>query len=304
MVDRYLARGVDARARQIVTPEGVPLQFTLASGGDRAAAFVLDFLFLVVGVVVLAVVFSLAGGGPWMEAFLMVGAFVLRNFYFVIFETRWQGLTPGKRIIGIRVVDARGGQLEAGAILARNLVREIEIWQPMALIFASGVIWPDAPGWAKLVATLWVFVFAMMPLFNKDRLRMGDLVGGTRVVVQPRTLLLPDLADGAAAAPVMPGWAPPAPGAMFSFTGQQLDVYGIFELQVLEGVLRGEAGTVAHHEAITTVAAKIHAKIDYRLPVPVHAHERFLRDFYTALRAHLEKRMLFGHRKEDKHSPR
>lgn len=304
VVDRYLQRGVDARARQIVTPEGVPLQFTLASGGDRAAAFILDFLFLIAGIIVLAVIVSLAGGGPWLEAIVLIGAFVLRNFYFVIFETRWQGLTPGKRIVGIRVVDSRGGQLDAGAILARNLVREIEIWQPLALIFAGNTIWPDAPGWARLLATVWILVFMLMPLFNKDRLRAGDLIGGTRVVVQPKTLLLPDLADAAATPPAMPGWAPPKPGAMFSFTSEHLDVYGIFELQVLEGVLRGEAGTVAHHEAVTTVAAKIHAKIDYRQPVPVQAHERFLRDFYTALRAHLEKKMLFGHRKEDKHAPK
>lgn len=304
VVDRYLQRGVDARARQIVTPEGVPLQFTLASGGDRAAAFVLDFLFLVVALAVMAIVITMTGGGPWMNAFLMIAIFVIRNFYFVIFETRWQGLTPGKRIIGIRVVDARGGQLDAGAILARNLVREVEVWQPMMLLLASDQIWPDAPGWAKAVAALWVFVFAFMPLFNKDRLRMGDIIGGTRVVVQPKTLLLPDLADAVAAPPPMPGWAPPQPGAMFTFTAEQLDVYGIFELQVLEGVLRSESGTVAHHEAITTVAAKIHAKIDYRQPVPVQAHERFLRDFYTALRAHLEKKMLFGHRKEDKHAPK
>ena len=302
VVDRYLHRGIDARARRIVTPEGVPLELTLAGAGDRAAAFVLDFLFLFIALVVILLVASLAGAGAWLSAFLLVAMFVVRNFYFVIFETRWQGMTPGKRLIGIRVVDARGGQLEAGAILARNLVREIEVWQPLAMLIAGHQLWPDAPGWARLLATAWIFVFALMPLFNRDRLRVGDMIGGTRVVVQPKTLLLPDLADGLAAPPPMPGWAPPKPGAMFTFTPEQLSVYGIFELQVLEGVLRGQAGTPAHHEAVTTVAAKIHSKIDYRIPVPAPAHERFLREFYTALRAHLEKKMLFGQRKEDKHA--
>jgi len=304
VIDRYLTRGDDARVRQIVTPEGVPLRFTLAAAGDRAGAFVIDFLFLIVALIVLAIVLTLAGGGPWMSAVMVIAFFVLRNFYFVIFETRWQGLTPGKRLLGIRVVDARGGQLEAGAILARNLIREIEVWQPMAFLFANETIWPDAPGWARLLAIGWLFVFAFMPLFNKDRLRIGDLIGGTRVVLQPKVLLVPDLADAPAAPPPgTPAWAaPPAAGATFQFTVEQLDVYGIFELQVLEGVLRGDGSSVAHFEAITTVAVKIHAKIDYRLPVPLHQHDRFLRDFYTALRAHLEKKMLFGHRREDKHA--
>jgi hypothetical protein len=49
-------------------------------------------------------------------------------------------------------------------------------------------------------------------------------------------------------------------------------------------------------------ASKIAAKIRYPQEVPSHLQERFLRDFYTALRAHLEKRMLFGQRREDKYS--
>jgi hypothetical protein len=51
-----------------------------------------------------------------------------------------------------------------------------------------------------------------------------------------------------------------------------------------------------------TVAEKIRAKINYR--GKPGDDERFLRDFYAALRAHLEQRMLFGERREDKYAAR
>lgn len=303
MIEKYVRRGADARARHIVTPEGVELSFTLASAGDRAAAFAVDIVFMFCGLLAMAIVIGLAGGGPWLEAFLLVAAFVIRNFYFIVFETRWQGLTPGKRIVGIRVVDARGGQLEAGAILGRNLVREIEVWQPLAFLIAGGEMWPDAPTWAKIVSGIWLFMFLLMPLFNRDRLRIGDMLGGTRVVVQPKPFLLPDLADAAVMPQLFaPGWTAAESKPMFPFKPEQLDFYGIYELQVLEGVLRGDATSVAHIEAMATVAQRIHAKINYHVAVRHHQYERFLRDFYTALRAHLEKKLLFGQRREDKYA--
>ncbi|MCA9679634.1 MAG: RDD family protein [Kofleriaceae bacterium] len=305
---QYLQRVADRRAREIVTPEGVPIRFTLAGPGDRAGAFMLDVLIQAAMIVVLVLVADLligsAGEDSWAASLFIVAAFVLRTFYFVFFETRWQGATPGKRIVGIRVIDGRGGQLEPGSILARNLVREVEVWLPLTLLVAGAQVWPGAPGWARLLAAAWVLVLLLMPMFNKDHLRVGDMIGGTMVVMQPKTVLAPDLADAATHAPQLPAWGgkPATAAPRFPFTTAHLDVYGIYELQVLEGVLRTEAVTVAHAEAVAAVAEKIHAKIDYDQLVPTHEQERFLRDFYTALRAHLEKKMLFGQRREDKYS--
>lgn len=302
----YLHHVADRRAREIVTPEGVPIRFQLAGPGDRAGAFVLDVLFQIIALVVFVVAAEWAIGGAgedsWLTGFALVIAFVMREFYFVVFETRWQGSTPGKRIVGIRVIDARGGQLEASAILARNLVREVKTWLPLTLLIAGGDVWPGAPGWARLVAMLWVIALLLLPLFNKDHLRIGDMIGGTLVVMQPKTVLVPDLADATQFAPALPAWGgkPQAGPAPWAFTEAHLDVYGIYELQVLEGVLRTDVASTAHHEAVTAVAEKIHAKIKYDQLVPAHEYERFLRDFYTALRAHLEKKMLFGQRREDK----
>jgi uncharacterized RDD family membrane protein YckC len=286
--------------REIVTPEGIPLRFTLARAGDRAAAFLLDVLLQIFLAVAVLWGLSLAVGGKdsWLTAVVVIFAFLLLNFYFAFFEIRWQGATPGKRQIGIRVIDARGGQLETSAVLARNLVRELEVWTPLRFLLASHLVWPDAPGWARLVAGGWAFVFLFMPVFNRDRLRVGDMIAGTRVVLQPRVVLMPDLVDETVAAPIYaPAGATPA---FHLFSEAQLAIYGIYELQVLEGVLRTSPGDSAHREAVRTVSEKVRHKIRYEGQVT--DDERFLREFYVAQRAHLEKKMLFGQRREDKFS--
>jgi uncharacterized RDD family membrane protein YckC len=300
-----VAREDPKRIREIVTPEGVPIRFTLATAGDRAGAFLLDLVIQAVATIVVVLALSLAVGrnaeSSWLTPFVIVLAFLLVNFYFAFFEVRWQGQTPGKKKIGIRVIDARGGQLENSAVLARNLVRELEVWTPVRFLAARGAMWPDAPAWTTVIAVAWTLVFLFLPLFNKDRLRVGDLIGGTRVVVQPKVVLLPDLVaervPETAAAVVLRGGHGPA---HHEFTSDQLDVYGIYELQVLEGVLRQDVTAPGHFEAMVTVADKIRGKIRYTGQTA--DTERFLRDFYAALRAHLEQKMLFGERREDKYA--
>lgn len=312
--------------REIITPEGIPLRFTLARAGDRAGAFVLDMLIQLVAVVLVSwgLVAAVGDESSWLTAAIVVLTFLLLNFYFAFFEVRWQGRTPGKLRTGIRVIDARGGQLETSAVLARNLIRELEVWTPLRMLFASELLWPEAPGWAQLLAGAWAFVFLFMPLFNKDRLRVGDMIAGTRVVLQPKVVLVPDLVDDAAVAPIDPpaavvAAASPAPSAASSapspapfasaptarpaaylFTDAQLSIYGIYELQVLEGVLRTDRSNTAYLEAVRTVSEKVRQKIRYEQRIV--DDDRFLRDFYAAQRAYLEQKMLFGQRRQDKFS--
>ena len=296
--------------REIVTPEGIPIRFTLARAGDRAAAFAIDMVIQIVLLVAVGLGLRSAVGdtGTWLTAAIVVLVFVLLNFYFALFEIRWQGATPGKRKIGIRVIDARGGQLETSAVLARNLIRELEVWIPLRLLLLGSVVWPDAPGWARLIAAAWAVVFLFMPVFNKDRLRIGDMIAGTRVVMQPKLVLVPDLVDqtaadaatAAAARRVIQGTAARPASAEYSFSDAQLSIYGIYELQVLEGVLRINPGDPAHLEVLRTVSDKVRAKIRYEPNVV--DHDRFLREFYSAQRAHLEQKLLFGQRRQDKFS--
>ncbi len=278
------------RLREVVTPEGVPIRFAVALAGDRLGAFVLDLL--AIGVLVTALALPLgvlaARGlldGDLVLAIAILAIFLVRTFYFAFFELSWQGQTPGKRRLRLRAVDARGGPLTAEAIVARNLTRELELFLPIAAIFAPDALFPGAPGWARLAAVVWMLLLGFLPLANRDRLRIGDLVAGTVVVRTPDALLLEDLAVTRAR-------------EAFPFTDAQLDAYGVYELQVLEQVLRGR-GQAGHGEAVRTVAEKVREKIGWSGPAGEDAP--FLEAFYAALRGRLERRLLFGRRRADKH---
>jgi hypothetical protein len=117
-------------------------------------------------------------------------------------------------------------------------------------------------------------------------------------------VLLEDLADRPAPRPAVQKSAaeptPPRPEEEFLFTREQLDIYGIHELQVLEDLLRRHDQGTLHGRILEDVCEKIKTKIGWpreRWNVPVRS---FLDAFYRAQRATLEKRMLFGQRRERK----
>jgi uncharacterized RDD family membrane protein YckC len=219
----------------------------------------------------------------WGLAFALVASFALRSFYFTLFELRWQGRTPGKHLLRIRVIDRKGGHLRSDAVFARNLMREVELFLPILLLIAGGF----GGGWFVLLSLVWVFIFVLLPFFNKDRMRAGDIVGGTWVIAAPKILLLPDVA---AAAPAN------------QFTREQLDIYGIYELQTLEGVLRLSGPHAG--EARNAVAHRIQRKIGWTGASGPVDSRAFLEAFYAALRGHVEAKMLLGVRREDKHDRR
>lgn len=289
----------------MTTPEGISLPFVVASVGDRITAFLIDFFVILLASVLatLATGFLMALGAEeaGMSLAILIG-FLLWNFYFVFCEVQWGGMTIGKRKVGLRVISRNGGPLTAEAIFARNLMRNLELYLPLGAVLAPTALFPGAPGWGALFAVAWILVFAFMPLFNKDRLRCGDLVAGTMVVRAPRTVLLPDLAERPVQARAVPTGrvAAPAPADEYTFTREQLDIYGIHELQVLEDLLRRDEQGTLDSRVLDDVAEKIKAKIAWpyeRWHVPSRP---FLQSFYRAQRALLEQKMLFGQRRERK----
>jgi len=275
---------------EVTTPEGVPLVFYVAPASDRVIAVLLDLAFLYVAVLVLALVSSLSfGGGPVLHAVVVLSVFLLRYGYFTAFELSGRGATPGKRVIGIRVVDARGGPLRADAVIVRNLLRELETFVPLiALVFPATVDAPVSVG-VWIGASVWAFAFLFVPFCSRRRLRVGDLVAGTMVVTLQRTALLADVARRKADAPVR-----------HAFTDEQLDVYGERELHLLEEVLRRSNELGPGDDGPLLVASKIAKKIGVDAPRERKAAGRFLREYYAALRERLERRLLLGRRKPDK----
>jgi uncharacterized RDD family membrane protein YckC len=212
------------RWRSLVTPEGVDLRLRLGEAGERAAAFFLDVAIIVVALgifTVFAVMLAISTNNATREVMIAVwllGFFIARNFYFVAFELTPRAATPGKRMLGLRVAARNGGALSPTSIFARNAMRELEVFLPLGFMTQS-------EGWMSLAALVWSGVFVFFPLFNRDRLRVGDFVAGTWVVHAPRVALASDLAkDGAAIA--------------IRFSDAETNAYGIKELSVLEQVLR------------------------------------------------------------------
>ena len=292
------------RQRAIVTPEGVPLVVELADRGSRAAAFILDLVFIILIMVVglVALIFTAEVLRVWAFVIGILGFFLLRIFYFPITELAFRGATPGKRILGLKVIDRQGGPLKPEAIVVRNLMREVEVFMPL-----SALAVPSLTGFEtleQLLTLCWVGIFTLMPLFNRDGLRVGDLVAGTLVIAAPKATLLPDLTQRSPRSSVpLTQSREPSAASPYQFTAAQLGHYGIYELQTLEAVLRRvEAGSIAGRQEI---AKRIRTKIGWPEPgqvaPPTQDATAFLEAFYAAQRAHLERRMLFGHRRKDKH---
>jgi len=294
------------RRRTMVTPEGIALPITLASRGTRFGALLLDLLIIFTVYVVTMIVLAsiglstmsgdLAGNaGPVQELLVvifMIASFLLFNGYFMFFEFGPRGATPGKRISGIRIAARDGGRLTAQAVIARNLLRDIELFLPLTLMAAwsASAITGDQSGWAVLAATIWFLIFAFFPFFNRDRLRAGDLVAGTWVVEAPKRKLEQVMSAGEAA-----HGRSQATGAEYRFSDADLSVYGEYELQTLERVLRD-----GNQDSQVAVANAICLKIGWETG---SGDERaFLEAFYAQLRARLERDMRFGRRKADKHS--
>jgi uncharacterized RDD family membrane protein YckC len=270
--------------RTFITPEGVDLRLELGSGGSRAAAFMIDvvLIVLILAAVTLALVFlASAVGNRGLQVIgivWLVGAFILRNAWFSLFEMGSRGATPGKRFLGLRVVARDGARLTGSAVIARNAMREIEVFLPLSFL-ADQTAEGTADTFLIIFALLWSGIFLFFPLFNRDRLRVGDLVAGTWVVQSEKTSLSADLVGTSYR-------------ARRTFPKSALELYGIYELQTLEDVLRKE-----NPDAVVTVAAMIRAKAGLADDGDDYG---FLYDYYVALCTHLEANMMVGRRRESK----
>jgi uncharacterized RDD family membrane protein YckC len=151
----------------IDTPEQTALDFAVAGIGSRFLALALDTMIqTLVGVIV-----GVAGGiiiglidaaypkaSLWGTALLILFFFLLYFGYFAFFEIIWNGQTPGKRKIGIRVIKDSGRPLTPAESIGRNLMRIVD-WLP--IFYGVGI------------ATA---------VFTKENKRLGDLVAGSLVV--------------------------------------------------------------------------------------------------------------------------
>lgn len=144
--------------------EGVEIHLRMAGPYVRVLAYLLDLLIRVGICVVAYILLTLAGlviGFTVASGLSMLFMFVLVFFYYVIFEAGKRGASPGKRAMGLRVVDTSGAPISWGQSFIRNMLR-----------FADGM---PAPTYGfGLLATL----------LNRRFQRLGDLLANTVVVYE------------------------------------------------------------------------------------------------------------------------
>jgi uncharacterized RDD family membrane protein YckC len=149
------------------SPEHVAIHLVAAGFGRRFAAFLID-LMLIGGVTgLLSMVLKLL---PDALSTLIVttAGFLITWGYHVYFEVRQGGQSLGKRLLSLRVVDARGLPIDLRQSLVRNVVRALD------MIPVGGI------GMATC-------------LLDRHRRRLGDLAAGT-LVVEERQPPVVDLA--------------------------------------------------------------------------------------------------------------
>jgi uncharacterized RDD family membrane protein YckC len=171
----------------IETPEQVALEFPLAGVGSRFLAVAIDTLLqaaigLLVLLAAIGVFTALGAGGIWIAAFAIVAGFLIFYGYFAAFEAFWHGQTPGKRLVGLRVLSVSGRPIRADEALIRNLLRLVD---QLPGVYAVGIV-------AMLVST--------------RSQRLGDLAAGT-VVVHEKGLTAPAMTIAEATLPAWTGGA-------------------------------------------------------------------------------------------------
>jgi uncharacterized RDD family membrane protein YckC len=150
---------------QVVTTEKVPFSYRVAGLGSRFLAWLVD-LFVLVGLDLMGAMIAsvLIIGRPGLgTAVMIVWQFVLMWGYFLFFEWLWHGQTPGKALVGIRVIQWRGTAMNFYQSAIRNLMRVVD----------------SLPAPLPLGLGLLGFVVAAC---NRENRRLGDLAADTLVV--------------------------------------------------------------------------------------------------------------------------
>jgi uncharacterized RDD family membrane protein YckC len=152
------------RFLEIETPEGVVFSYELATPAARALAFLVDFAAVATAGYILGKISESLGAvsRDWASALSLALYFFLSLAYGIVLEWRWRGQTIGKRLFGLRVVDAQGLRLQFPQIALRNLVRMVDM---LPLLYVVG---------------------GMAALLTRKCQRLGDLAANTVVAHETR----------------------------------------------------------------------------------------------------------------------
>jgi uncharacterized RDD family membrane protein YckC len=168
---------------EVVTPENIAFHYQAAGPFRRSVAFGIDLLIRLGILFLVGCVTSLLGvilGGMAVLTYL-VAYFLLDWFYGGVFETFMNGQTPGKWIMGVRVLTTRGRPINGMQAVLRNVFRAVD-FMPLLSLEMFGL-----PAPMYMIPTFMVGLVCMA--CNRRFQRLGDLVCGTMVVIEERQWL-------------------------------------------------------------------------------------------------------------------
>ncbi|NQU24138.1 MAG: RDD family protein, partial [Candidatus Nealsonbacteria bacterium] len=157
---------------EIVTPENIAFEYRVAGPFRRLPAYLIDLairgLAFGVGAAAVTMVLALIGLGTAGIGFGFVWWFLLTWFYGGVLESYFNGQTPGKRLLGIRVVTVEGQPINAVQAILRNFLRIVDSQPAVQLM-----------GWPMM------YLVGLTAAAMNDRFqRLGDLAAGTMVVIE------------------------------------------------------------------------------------------------------------------------
>jgi uncharacterized RDD family membrane protein YckC len=256
----------------IETPERVPLHFALASIGNRFLACAIDHAFQLLTIILILIASTimanyssfgeqLTNAPKWVKAIMIAVVFLIISSYFVFFEWLWNGQTPGKRLMKLRVIREDGRPITFWEAAVRNLLRTFDMMP--APFYSIGLI----------------SVFLSL----SDQ-RVGDLVAGT-VVVRERQAEAPAFAQ-VFASPVSDDALRRA-FAPVDFTAD-VNALSESEIEVVETFLRRrwELADMARQWMAWRVALPLMYKIRPAYDLPTFTYEGFLEELLHRYRAH------------------
>lgn len=150
-------------ARVILTPEHVQVELTPAGLGSRFLALLLDSLFAFGLSAFLATILALVPPAGFAYAIWVTTSFLITSAYHVYFETYHQGRSPGKKLVGLRVVDGLGLPISLEQSFVRNVVRFLDA---VPLFYGVG---------------------GLACLLDSRRRRLGDVAADTLVIREGRS---------------------------------------------------------------------------------------------------------------------
>lgn len=155
-----------ARTFTVTTPENVTIDYQISGLGSRSVAAMFDLVAQIIlySLLVYLCYLSFAFAGGTAVALLITGWFLVSTGYSILFESIWNGQTPGKRLSGLRVVREQGLPVDLSAVVLRNLFRAVDF---LPALYGLGMV---------------------VMMANENSKRLGDYAAGTIVVKERRAV--------------------------------------------------------------------------------------------------------------------